>query len=57
MLEKLGAEGVPYKRHDERDVGEAPRGVGGSATLVGRISAPSGLAAARMGLSALQGRP
>lgn len=44
ILEKSDAEGLPYEWHDENDVGEAPRGTGGSAILVGRISALSGLA-------------
>lgn len=43
VLEKLDVEGLPYERHAEDDIGEAPRGIGGSATLVHRISVPSGL--------------
>lgn len=46
MSEKLYAEGLPYEWHCADDIGEVPRGTGGSATLVGRISAPPGLAGA-----------
>lgn len=41
-MEKLDDEGLPYKWHSGEDVGEAPHRIGGSATLVGRVSVPSG---------------